>query len=67
MLPDKKANAVRTVTEHRLTLITHVIRLLLTMVTQQRGDAIREPKEQYATHHPKIDIDELIASVPPLQ
>lgn len=35
------------VTRHRLELLTEIIRLLLTMVPQQRGTSIREPAEPY--------------------
>ena len=35
------------VTGHRLDLLTEIIRLLLTMVPQQRASAIRDPEEEY--------------------
>jgi four helix bundle protein len=35
------------VTQHRLSLLTQVIRLLLTMVPQQRGQIMREPTVVY--------------------
>ena len=38
------------VTEHRIQLLTDVIRLLLTMVPDQRGTAIREDTLDYHVH-----------------
>jgi four helix bundle protein len=52
------------VTDHRLSLMTHIIRLLLTMVPQQRGQSIREPAEKYAADSQAIDSDALLARVP---
>ncbi len=37
------------VTEHRLQLITQILRLLLTMIPQQRGRILREEPEEYRT------------------
>jgi len=35
------------VTGHRISLLTQIIRLLLTMIPQQRGQALREPDTAY--------------------
>jgi four helix bundle protein len=45
------------VVQHRLQLLTEVIRLLLTMVPDQRGYMIREDSEPYLT---KMDIDQRV-------
>jgi four helix bundle protein len=37
------------ITQHRLSLLTQVIRLLLTMIPQQRGQLLREPGTVYQT------------------
>ena len=37
------------VTNHRLEYLTHIIRLLLTMVPQQRGKTLKEEKAVYET------------------
>ena len=38
-----------TVTQHRLSLLTQIIRLLLTMIPQQRGRTLREQRVSYQT------------------
>ncbi len=38
------------VTHHRLDLLTHVIRLLLTMIPQQRKSTLREPLPSYTAY-----------------
>jgi four helix bundle protein len=38
-----------TVTQHRLSLLTQIIRLLLTMIPQQRGRVLREQHVSYQT------------------
>lgn len=40
------------VVEHRMELLSKIIRLLLTMVPQQRGEGIREEPGYYATDFP---------------
>lgn len=35
------------VTNHRISLITHIVRLLLKMVPQQRGSSLREQGNEY--------------------
>lgn len=37
------------VVKHRLALVTEIIRLLLTMVPEQRGHVLREPAAEYST------------------
>ncbi|MBA4380654.1 MAG: four helix bundle protein [Anaerolinea sp.] len=49
------------VTDHRLKLLTEIIRLLLTMVPQQRGRTIREEQVIY---HVESPINELFDNVP---
>ena len=54
------------VTQHRLSLITQVIRLLLTMIPQQRGRTLREQQAPYETV-PGIrqtELDNLLKNVP---
>ena len=52
-----------TITEHRLGLLTQVIRLLLTMIPQQRGRALRESTDPYPIDkleaEPPVDRDAL--------
>jgi len=38
------------VTTHRIRLLTHIIRLSLAMVPQQRGGVLREPEPEYHTN-----------------
>jgi four helix bundle protein len=62
-----------TVTQHRLRLLTQIIRLILTMIPQQRGRTLRERIEPYrvqasdglstSTNHPEV-LDELLRNVP---
>lgn len=57
------------VTSHRLSLLTQVIRLLLTMVPQQRGHAVREDGTFYRPDLRRATVDEkeletLLQSVP---
>ncbi|PSQ89642.1 MAG: four helix bundle protein [Bacteroidetes bacterium QS_8_64_10] len=52
------------VTEHRLSLMSEVIKLLLTMTPQQRGEQIREPAETYAANGEQLDLDALLESIP---
>ncbi|MCZ6679534.1 MAG: four helix bundle protein [Candidatus Poribacteria bacterium] len=47
------------VTEHRLELLTEVIRLLLTMIPEQRNRTIRESETMY-----KISRDDLLTNAP---
>ena len=48
------------VTAHRLSLLTHIIRLLLTMVPEQRQGILREPQRTY-----KMEItDPVVQNVP---
>ena len=60
-----------TVTWHRLNLLTQIIRLLLTMVPQQRGRTLREQHISYQPAPDKLDpnvsretLDTLLQSVP---
>ncbi len=51
------------VTDHRLSLMSEMIRLLLTMIPQQRGQQIREPANGYAANAPpKLNI--LLENIP---
>jgi len=47
------------VTQHRIALLTQVIKLLLTMIPDQRDYKLNEPQTQY---HPNLD--ELLSQVP---
>ena len=49
--------------QHRLELLTHIIRLLLTMVPQQRGKALHEEPSVYETKK-EVLIEELFNTVP---
>ena len=48
-----------TVVEHRIDLCTQIIRLLLTMVPQQRKRTLREPSNEYRADANPIRIDSL--------
>ena len=50
-----------TVVTHRLKLLEEIIRLLLTMIPQQRGHAIREVQ---ATYHVEPPLDKLFDNIP---
>ncbi|MCS3649159.1 four helix bundle protein [Salinibacter ruber] len=50
------------VAQHRLSFMTEIIRLLLTIVPQQRGGEIREPGSRYETAD--VDVDQLLNDVP---
>lgn len=39
---------------HRIRLLTHIIKLLLTMVPDQRGSVIREESSDYVAHDPAL-------------
>ena len=49
--------------QHRLELLTHIIRLLLTMVPQQRGKALHEEPSVYETKK-EVLIEKLFNTVP---
>ena len=49
--------------QHRLELLTHIIRLLLTMVPQQRGKALHEEPSVYETKK-EVLIEALFNTVP---
>ena len=51
-------------TEHRLSLMSNVIKLLLTMMPQQRGQQIREAAELYAANSEQPDWGTLLESIP---
>jgi len=60
-----------TVTQHRLNLLTQVIRLLLAMIPQQRGRTLREQRVFYQTAPDKSEptvnkelLDTLLQNVP---
>lgn len=48
------------VVEHRLRFMTEIIRLLLTIIPQQRGGEIRESSSRYET----ADVEQLLNEVP---
>nr|WP_272502147.1 four helix bundle protein [Salinibacter ruber] len=48
--------------QHRLSFMTEIIRLLLTIIPQQRGGEIREPGSRYETAD--VDVDQLLNDVP---
>ncbi|RKY68418.1 MAG: four helix bundle protein [Candidatus Latescibacterota bacterium] len=54
------------VTQHRLRLLTQVIRLLITMIPQQRGYVLREPSVSYQKDTPVTPerLDNLLQNVP---
>lgn len=47
--------------QHRIKFLTEIIRLLLTMIPQQRGRTLREEQEKYVTG---IDIEKLLKNIP---
>jgi four helix bundle protein len=58
-----------TVTQHRLSLLAQIIRLLLTMIPQQRGRILREPSAPYQIVKPDLIInreglDSLLQNIP---
>jgi len=46
-----------TVAQHRLSLLTQIIRLLLTMIPQQRGRILHEPYVSYQADSDKLESD----------
>ena len=48
---------------HRIRLLTHIIRLLLTMIPDQRGSEIRETSPEYAVNENTLKI--FLQQVPP--
>jgi four helix bundle protein len=57
------------VSEHRMQLLTHIIRLLLTTIPQQRNGATHEPSVQYAAVTSKnaaLDDEEQVPKLPDL-
>jgi len=50
------------VVQHRLSFMTEIIRLLLTIIPQQRGGEIREPSSRYETGD--VDVEQLLKNVP---
>jgi four helix bundle protein len=49
--------------EHRVDFLTHVIRLLLTMIPQQRGKSLHEESGVYRTNNESL-IDDLLNNAP---
>lgn len=49
--------------EHRLTFLTHVIKLLLTMIPQQRGKVLKEEAAEYKVNTDNL-IEDLLMKVP---
>jgi four helix bundle protein len=52
------------VIEHRLALLSEVLRLLLTMIPQQRGRALRENGATYEAHSDEAPAPTLLQEVP---
>ena len=52
------------VTQHRLRLLTQIIRLLLTMIPQQRGRVLREERVPYQPTSNTDELNALLADVP---
>jgi four helix bundle protein len=52
------------VAEHRLQLLSEIIRLLLTMIPQQRGRVLHEEEQPYDATDTTCTIDDLLADVP---
>ena len=52
------------VTQHRLQLLTQIIRLLLTMIPQQRGRTLREEGTPYQAVPNDVELDDLLKNVP---
>ncbi|MBL8045087.1 MAG: four helix bundle protein [Anaerolineales bacterium] len=52
------------VTLHRMALHTHIIRLVLTMIPQQRGRTLREEKAEYSVGKPLPSLEQLLEHVP---
>ena len=52
------------VTQHRLRLLTEIIRLLLTMIPQQRGRVLREEGVPYQPTSDTDELNALLADVP---
>jgi four helix bundle protein len=53
------------VTRHRMQLLTEIIRLLLTMIPQQRGRTLREEKGSYQIGPNADRLNDLLTNVPP--
>lgn len=53
-----------TVTLHRMAFHTHIIRLALTMLPQQRGHTLREEKAEYYARQPVPPPEKLLECVP---
>jgi len=53
------------VANHRIRLMTHVIKLLLKMIPQQRGRVVREPPPEYLADEPPAgDLSDTLANIP---
>lgn len=52
------------VIQHRLALLSEVLRLLLTMIPQQRGRALREESAAYEAHSDEAPASVLLREVP---
>jgi len=52
------------VTRHRMQLLTEIIRLLLTMIPQQRGRTLREEGAPYQTAPDADELNNLLENVP---
>ena len=53
------------VANHRIRLMTHVIKLLLTMIPQQRGRVVRESQVEYLAKEPACnDLTDILTNIP---
>ena len=50
------------VVQHRLSFMTEIVRLLLTIIPQQRGGEIREPSSRYGASDTQLE--DLLKEVP---
>jgi hypothetical protein len=53
-----------TIVQHRLQLLSEIIRLILTMVPQQRRHLLREENILYQTDSDNVQLDNLLQNVP---
>ena len=53
-----------TVAEHRMALLTKIIRLLLTTIPKKRGRTLREEHTPYSTLPEDIDLESLLKNIP---
>ncbi len=59
-----KGDSLWNVTQHRSGLLVEIIRLLLTMIPQQRGRILREEGMPYRIAPEANELDDLLTKVP---